>query len=211
MNIKETFIKNLIEELNDYNQRSRIPYDQSSLDVYYIVSVVDQQIENCKEFMEDITNHNYRFNGYTEDITQGYTNGSIEILIEKLEEEKESEYMVDAYYNYSYKIEFTYDERNWGYCQCSHEDKGYDKEHGCCGMGCDWDAPSFRLTKEINLNCESWVGQEKDYWEYEKQFKANQENKNIEVEKYEKERKRQYLLESISQLQEQLAELNEVV
>jgi len=193
--VKEKFIQELIKELNYENNR-RIDSDKKPLDVCYMVSVVDQQIENYQEFMHDLQTKNWLINGYDEDTTGGYTNGRIRILIEKTEEE---------YEDYCYYIEFLYDERYWGYCECNADDEGYDKEHDCCGIDCDWVAPAFIITKEINMGYSTWKGQQRDYWEYEKKFNLKQENKNKEVEEYQKQQKKARILEEIQRLQDELA------
>lgn len=200
--VKERFIQKLIKELNKENK-----YRECPLDVCYMVSVVEQQIDKCKEFMEDLQTKNWLINGYYKDTTGGYTNGKIRILIEKTEEEKE--YQNDVYEDYCYYIEFLYDERYWAYCQCTPEDDGYDKEHGCCGIDCDWIAPAFRITKEVsvgvNMGYNTWEGQQRDYWEYEKQFNLKQKNKNKEVEEYQKQQKKDRILKEIQRLQDELA------
>jgi len=203
---KDQFIKNLINELNSENE-NRINHNKKPLDIPYIVSVVDQQIENCKEFIDDITMHTYCINGYDEDCSGGYTNGKIRILIEKPNSEKESEYMVDAYYDYCYYIEFTKDERHWGYCECTSEDKGYNEKYKCCGYGCDWNSPAFRIEKNINLGYCTWEGQERDYWEYKEQFESNEQNINEEVEKFKLEEKKQKIRDRIKELQEEYNKL----
>lgn len=195
--VKEKFIQELIKELNYENDR-RIDSDKKPLDVCYMVSVVEQQIDKYKEFMEDLQTKNWLINGYDEDTTGGYTNGRIRILIEKTEEE---------YEDYCYYIEFLYDERNRGYCQCTSEDDGYDKEHGCCGIDCDWTAPAFIITKEVSMGYNTWEGQQRDYWEYEKRFNLKQENKNKEIEEYKKQQKKARILEEMKRL---LNELNEL-
>lgn len=207
MSVKDKFIKDLIAELNDINERQLIYYDKRPIDVCYMVSVIDQQLEKCKEFLEDITENTYNINGYDEDISGGYTNGKIRILIEKPDSEKESEYMFDAYYDYCYYIEFVEDERNWGYCQCTPSDSSYNEKHGCCGSGCDWHAPAFRLEKSISLSGGKWIGQECDYWKYENKFNDNEQNKNDEVEKYQLEQKRKSIQNRIAELKKELEEL----
>jgi len=204
MEIKDKFIKDLVEKLNDVNERQLIYNNKSPIDVCYVVSVIDQQIKNYKEFLDDIAKFTYCINGYDEDTSGGYTNGKIRILIEKPEEEKESDYMVDAYYDYCYFIEFSNDERMWGYCQCTPEDGGYNSKYNCCGNGCDWNAPSFRLTKEIYLGYSSWNGQESDYWQYKEQFESDEQNKNNEVEKFKKEQRKQNLKNRIEELQKEI-------
>ena len=85
--IKDQFIKKLISTLNNEN-KDRIYHDKKTLDIPYIISVIDQQIENCKEFIDDITKYTYCINGYDEDYSEGYTNGNIKILIEKPNDEE---------------------------------------------------------------------------------------------------------------------------
>jgi hypothetical protein len=205
-NIKEKFIQELINELNRENE-GRIYYDKKPLDICYMVSVIEQKIEECEEFMQELSNKKWVINGYDEDYINGYTNGEIRILIEKPEEEKESEYLVDAFEDYCYYIEFLFDERMWGYCQCTPEDEGYNEKYKCCGVGCDWVAPAIRITKEVDLGYYKWEGYERDYWEYEKQFYKKEENKSKKVEEYKKQQRIKEIQRQIKQLQEELEKL----
>ena len=206
--IKDEFIKNLTKELNSINE-DKIYHDKRPLDVCYLISSVDQHLGECKDFIEDITNNTYYINGYEEDNTEGYTNGKIRILIEKPEDEKESDLMVDSYREYCYFIEFLYDGRDWGYCECSPENPNYNKVHKCCGNGCDWTAPAYKLTKEINMHYGNWNGQEKDYWEYEENFKQQENNNNKDVEEYNKIQSIKYINSQIEELQNKLVELEQ--
>ena len=67
---KEQFIKNIINELNNEN-KNRINNNKEIIDVCYIISVVDQQIEKCKEFIDDITTHTYLIENYDEEYSEG--------------------------------------------------------------------------------------------------------------------------------------------
>lgn len=209
---KEKFIRDLIDELNDINDHAvKFNGESPKVDVPYVISVIDQQLDKCTEFLEDISKNTYCINGFDEDTTGGYTNGRIRILIEK-DDKKESDlttgvYYNYCYYNYCYYINFLYDDRMWGYCQCTPEDEGYNEKHDCCGNSCDWHAPSFRIEKVITIDSGSWDGQQKDYWKYEEQFLVNEQNKNVEVEKFEREQKRKNLENQIKKLQEELSEL----
>lgn len=204
---KKEFINNLIKELNDVNE-DRIYYDKNPLDVCYLISVVDQQIEKCTDFINEIENKTYYINGYDEDTSGGYTNGKIRILIKRTNEDKENEYIYDTYENYCYYIEFLDDARHWGYCQCSPKDKDYNEKHKCCGMGCDWDAPAFKIIKELNMGYRKWVGYQKDYWEYKENFLKDKKNKNEEGEKFKIEQEKEYIRNQIEELQNKLKELD---
>jgi len=200
---KENFIRNLINELNSEN-KNRINNNKELIDVCYIISVIDQQIENCKEFIDDITTHTYHIESYDQDYSEGYTNGRIKILIEK--PNNENEYAI-GYYNYFYYMEFLYDERPLGYCDCEYEDEGYNEKYECCGYSCNFTAPSFRIEKITDLNYCTWNGSESDYWEYKEKFESNRQNNNKEVEKYKLEQKKQDLIYRIKELQDELDEL----
>lgn len=204
--VKDIFIDGLVKSLNDEN-KNRIYRKNEPLDVCYMVSPLAQSLEECTEFMEDITKNRYWFNRYEEDNTEGCTNGKIQILIEKSDEEKESEMIYDAYHDHYYSIEFTCDERYWGYCQCEPNDEGYNEENKCCGNGCDWTAPSFRIEKITSVGGSSWDGSESDYWEYENKFKQNEENNNKEVEIFKKKQEKERIEKQIRELQTKLASM----
>ena len=144
MSIKEKFIRDLIDELNDINE-NRITYENKRpIDVCRVVSVIDQQLENCKEFIEDITEHTYHINRYEE--SHGFTYPKIRILIEKNDSEKNPNY-VEYYdtHNYCYYIEFTNDERYSGYCECTPNDSGYNEER------------KNKILKWINQDCKKYI------------------------------------------------------
>jgi len=190
MTVKEQFIRNLIDVLNEINGEL-VSNNKNPIDVCYVVSVIDQQIESCKEFMEDITQNKYRIYGFKRD-DENY-NGSIKVLIKKS--------------NYEYLINFTEDERMFGYCECTSGDKYYNSKYQCCGFQCDWYAPAFELKKIINLNGLRWVGLRRDYWAYEEQFEVNEKNKNDDVEKHRKEQEKKYIENQIKEWQEKLKNL----
>ena len=104
-------------------------------------------------------------------------------------------------------MEFLYDERPLGYCDCEYEDEGYNEKYECCGYSCNFTAPSFRIEKITDLNYCTWNGSESDYWEYKEKFESNRQNNNKEVEKYKLEQKKQDLIYRIKELQDELDEL----
>lgn len=52
---KDNFIEKLIIELNSENKR-RIIYDKEPINICFIVSALDQQLDNCKEFINILNN-----------------------------------------------------------------------------------------------------------------------------------------------------------
>jgi len=199
---KDQFIKNIINELNNEN-KNRINNNKEIIDVCYIISVVDQQIEKCKEFIDDITTHTYLIENYDEEYSEGYTNGRIKILIKK--PDNENGYTINTYYNYFYYMEFLYDERPLGYCECESENEGYNEKYSCCGENCNWESPAFRIEKITDLGYHTWIGQEKDYWKYKDKYELD--NKNEEIEEFKLEQKKQELKDRINKLQDEYNKL----
>ena len=203
MNVKEQFIRNLIDALNDEN-RERIYENKKPLDVPFLVSVVDQQIENCTEFMDTISKYRYLINGFEE--AEGII-GRMQVLIEKPEHEKESHLLIHAFYDYCYYIDFFAEPHLYRECKCSPDDEEYNHEYGCCGLDCEWYAPSFEIYKSIFLKKATWKGNQRDYWEYEKKFKENEKRKNKEVEEYKKIKEKERIQQQIEELQNKLKSL----
>lgn len=52
-----------------------------------------------------------------------------------------------------------------GYCMCEPTDKGYDGRYKCCGYGCDWYRPNFKLEEMRSVGYHSFVGNEHDLWD----------------------------------------------
>jgi hypothetical protein len=195
MEVKDYFIRELIDTLNRENEY-RIDNNKRPLDICYMVSIIDQNINDSNVFINDITRNEYRISSYEEDNTGGYTYGSISVYIIKNDDE-----------NYYYRITFKSDERSWGYCQCSPEDKDYNSKHDCCGHGCDWFAPAFTIEKVESILNSSWNGDESDYWKFEEEFSKNELNKSEVVEKQKIEQRKQYIKDQIKSLKEELVNI----
>lgn len=73
---------------------------------------------------------------------------------------------------YQYEINFLYDPREWGYCECTSDMPDYREDKHCCGHGCDWWAPAFEIRKSFSMGNHSWNGDEHDYWDFEDEFYA---------------------------------------
>ena len=162
--LSKQLINDIIEELKYY--------DIEEERICFMISPLCQSIKNNKEFLDDINNYIY-------DIT--YKNSeeylSIGILAIDLYDEVKDEYL-----NYIYEIEFSYDERLWGYCECSKEDKDYDERYKCCGHGCDWSAPKYSIRKIEQICTNSWEGDQHDYWDFKDNFyNVTEEEKEKEI------------------------------
>lgn len=201
--VKEKFIRALVKTLNEENE-NREYENKEPLDVCFMVSAIDKQLYQYKDFIEDLSN-GYTFNMYEED-ESGHSNGRISLFIEKPKEERQSGLWIEKYReDYWYTIEFKYNQIDGDYCQCEQGNEGYNEEHHCCGEICDWNAPSFAITKQYDLGTCSWDGLQRDYWEYEKMFKSKEENKSVEDEI--KERRKQEIMEQINLLNQELISL----
>lgn len=192
---KQKFIEKLVSELKE-SEVQNIPF---------LVSVVEQQVHEFVELYEDINKYDFSIHNYQKD---NYTNGKIDVIIEKPENQRESDLLIDAYFDYHYTIHFVYDDRPWGYCTCSPEDKGYNKEHKCCGNGCDWYAPAIYVEKVMELGQANWYGNEADYWKYEEDFYKTSEEQQRENEIKKNEDRKQYILKIINDYEKELKDID---
>lgn len=117
----------------------------------------------------------------------------------------EDEY--ERFEEYQYEILFLYDQRDWGYCQCTPDMKDFREDKQCCGHGCDWWAPSFEIRKSYFMGKHSWNGDEHDYWNFEDEFYASDKELAEKKEKENRERQIIELRNRIESDQKKLAEL----
>lgn len=148
------FICNLIEELKQAKR-----YNFKDLDIPFIISSLYQSFANNEE----------KYNQFILDLK-----GVFEYFIDVSKSSdcwneiiNVSIYTDDEYY---YKLTFYYDERDYGYCECTPDMPDYREDKKCCGHGCDASFCSFTLNKIINIASGSWQGDEHDYWEFEDSF-----------------------------------------
>lgn len=118
-----------------------------------------------------------------------------------------SEEVYEGSEEYQYEIHFLYDQRDWGYCQCTPDMKDFREDKNCCGHGCDWWAPSFEIRKSYIMGNHAWSGDEHDYWEFEDEFYAS--DKELADKKAEEDKARmiEELRNRIESDQKKLAEL----
>ena len=172
----------------------------------YIIAPLKQNLlkEEYKDFITHLSKYNYQIN-YSEDKSEGYTNGSIDIYL--YQRNSEYEEWNTPFENFSYNIEFTKDQRYWGYCECTSDDEDYREDKNCCGHGCDWTAPEFRIKKVIDIGIDSWHGDAHDYWDFEDNFYKSDKELAEEKAKKDKELKIKYLQDNINKMQKELVDL----
>jgi hypothetical protein len=205
--IVNEFIKEVKEILIDTNNERKYEEEKKQLDIPFMISALEQHL-NDKELISFITDlRDNQYNLHYEDIIDGYYDyGKLTIsLCSKREEDKNTHF---TELDYSYSIVFSYDPREWGYCQCTEKDEDYRKDKGCCGHGCDWSAPAFSIIKEIQIgHQQDWNGDEHDYWEYEDNFYKSDKDLASEKAKRDKNDKIKYLQDNIKEMTKQLEEL----
>lgn len=192
------FTCKLVENLKMENGRRKCQ-SESELDIPFIISSLYQSFTNdegkYKDFIYDLENWNW----YSLSIINSGIewNGIIDISI----------------YNYgskhSYLLRFFYDERNYGYCQCTPDMPDYRKDKKCCGHGCDADFSEFELSKVTPIATHSWQGDEHDYWLFEDSFYEKEKSLLEEKIKEDKRREVEKLKADIESSLKRLRELGE--
>ena len=97
---------------------------------------------------------------YQEDTTGGYTDGFFRFML----------YLDGDLMSISTAI-LTSEIVLVNYCSCTPEDKGYNQQHECCGVKCDWTKPMAKITtQEYMCNDNShtvewaWEGTAQELW-----------------------------------------------
>lgn len=135
---------------------------------------------------------------YDDDSTGGYSDGEFIVKI----------YPTNRYY----RIKLISEDRIIGYCTCSSDLEGYNREHKCTGVTCDWYAPSFEVELITVIGNGSFEGDQRDLWELEKKWKEdNKEYKEREAKakiKTKLDNAKQYM-EMVKMLQAEAKEMLE--
>ncbi|MFS1518628.1 hypothetical protein V1503_19510 [Bacillus sp. SCS-151] len=156
----EQFKRYLLDN-HKYSLNTYIPYYETLLQAKKEISEI---LEDSEKYYLEIR--------YESDKSDGYTDGSFEFhFYEKSLDEGDD---WESHIGYYYVMELLHDERMWGYCECTSEDEGYDPIRRCCGNGCDWTAPSIKITKMIGSVHYSFKGVERDMWEHKKKWKNDE-------------------------------------
>ena len=210
----QRFLDYLIEELKRTNE-DRKSYDIKELNIPFIISSLWQSFKNSPDNYKDFVSDLEKWSDYNVNIeeSQNDYNGIIGVVVNLVKYEH-CEDLEDFFNNYNYpehdyKFEFTYDQRNYGYCDCTPDMPDYREDKQCCGHGCDASFCSFELHKIIKLGGDTWHGDEHDYWDFEDEFYVS--DKELADKKTQKEREImiEQLKNQIEITTKKLAELEE--
>ena len=187
----QNFLDKVVDELKREKEYNRLKNDQ--LDIPFIISSIYQSFKNntdrYKDFIEDLDKYS-DYGLYIEDSQHDY-NGLVDIGITLVKYINDANYPEFTDYDnpdYDYKFTLAYDERNWGYCECTPDMSDYREDKHCCGHGCDASFCSFELHKIVHVIKDTWHGDEHDYWEFEDEFYAS--DKELSDKKAEEDRLR---------------------
>lgn len=201
----QNFIERLVEVLKYENTYGEL--NGKKLDVPFLVSVLCQDLTNNYECYNEFCSDLRDCDNY--DIVIGEDNYCIckvNVFIYNESENNNLECCVEES-DFKYEITFSYDERNWGYCECSPGDPDYREDKHCCGHECDWEAPEFEIRKSYLVSKHSWDGDEHDYWDFEDEFYADDKEENEKKKLIEREYKIKSLKETIENAQKELEKL----
>lgn len=200
----QKFIDKLIKYLKEENEKR----SDLKLNIPFIISTLYQSFKNdafsYTDFIEDLD----YYSDYCVLINEpdNSYNGIIDVLIE-LVKYTDKDYCDYGCPDYSYKLSFSYDERYYGYCECTPDMPDYRKDKECCGHGCDADFCEFDLYKIIRTNHGSWQGDEHDYWDFEDNFYKTDEELHLKKQKEEKECKIEMYKKYIEEYTRKISEL----
>lgn len=200
----QNFIEQLVEVLKYENTYGEL--NGKKLDVPFLISVLWQDLMDNYECYDEFCSDLRDCDNY--DIVIGDDNYCIcKVNVFLYNETENNNLQCVEESNFRYEITFSYDERNWGDCECSPDDPDYREDKHCCGHGCDWEAPSIKVRKSFLVSNHSWSGDEHDYWEFEDKFYADDKEENEKKLLAEREYKIKNLKETIENAQKELKKL----
>lgn len=200
----QKFMEDLVEALK-YENECRKP-NGKQLDIPFLISGLWQDLKNRHEWYDKFYSDLKDCDSYNITIEDSdYYICKANIFVYRKNKDDEWDYLSEE--NFRYEITFSYDERNWGYCECKSSDPDYREDKHCCGHGCDWEAPSIEVRKSFLVSNHSWSGDEHDYWDFEDKFYDNDKEENEKKLLAEREYKIRHLKDTIENAQKELKEL----
>ena len=200
----QNFIERLVEVLKYENTYGEL--NGKKLDVPFLVSVLWQDLMDNYECYDEFCSDLRDCDDY--DIVIGDDNYSIcKVNVFLYNDTENDNWKCVEESDFRYEITFSYDERNWGYCEWRTDDKDYREDERGCGRGCDWDAPNVYIYKRELINDASWQGDQHDYWDFEDKFYLDNKKANEKRMKEERACKIRNLKETIENAQKELKKL----
>lgn len=206
----QKFFNELIRAIKSENEERRgFKKPKRELDIPFLVSTLFQSMtkneDRYKEFLSDLE----KYSDYQITIHKSNNdwNGIVDAFVNLIKYTNDEDMRDCDIPDFDYELQFFYDERHWGYCQCTPDMEDYREDKQCCGHGCDATFSSFSLHKILNVTTDEWHGDEHDYWDFEDEF--YKEDREL-AEKKEKERKEREIVELKARIEadsKKLAEL----
>lgn len=202
----QLFLDRFIEELKEENDRRK---PEKEINIPFVISSLYQSFEEhtdmFKEFIQDLC----LYTDYTIDIlnSQYEYNGLIDAEIKLFRNLNKYNKNGITPPNHNYKFCFTYDERYFGFCDCTPDMPDYREDKQCCGHGCDAIFCDFSIYKVSRIVSGSWKGDEHDYWKFEDEFYMSEKDLAEKKEKEERKIMIKELRNRIEEDQKRLAEL----
>lgn len=206
----QKFLDAFVTELKREN-RDGEHHGTRKLNIPFIISTLYQSFNNNAEKYKELISDLEKWSDYGLSIDKPVNDYDgiidVEINLIKYDEESEEDFYEYDTPNYDYKLCFSYDERDWGYCECTPDMDDYREDKHCCGHGCDASFCEFELHKILHITKDTWHGDEHDYWDFEDEFYASDKELEEKKAKEDKERKIRNLKETIEEATKKLAEL----
>lgn len=146
-NTLQIFLDKFIEELKRENS-DRKYHEKMEMDIPFIVSSLYQSFNNYTNkyiaFIKDLEKY-VDYNIVIADSNNEYSR-VIDVEIYLYRDFEVLNKPCD-YPDYNYLFQFTYDTRDYGYCECTPDMPDYREDKHCCGHGCDAVFCKFSLHK----------------------------------------------------------------
>lgn len=205
----QKFFNELIRAIKSENEERRgFKKPKKELDIPFLISTLFQSMtkneDKYKDFLADL--EKYPDYGITIHKSNNDWNGIVDAFVNLVEYSNDDMRDYDIP-DFNYELQFFYDERHWGYCQCTPDMEDYREDKQCCGHGCDATFCSFSLHKILNITSDSWHGDGHDYWDFEDEF--YKEDKEL-AERKAKERKEREIIELKARIEADTKKLAEL-
>lgn len=205
----QKFFNELIRAIKSENEERRgFKKSKKELDIPFLISTLFQSMtkneDKYKDFLAGL--EKYPDYGITIHKSNNDWNGIVDAFVNLVEYSNDNMRDYDIP-DFNYELRFFYDERHWGYCQCTPDMEDYREDKQCCGHGCDATFCSFSLHKILNITSDSWHGDEHDYRDFEDEF--YKEDKEL-AERKAKERKEREIIELKARIEADTKKLAEL-